>query len=538
MPFDDIRRQGPGRGSYERAINLPPALLWLIVVNVAVHLVRQTLSDVGRPEPGAVARPGPGQLYERAGRRLVVADPGAHHLPVHSRRLGPSRRQHADARRVRRAGRAAAGRAPFSALLSFGRRGRGLHPRAVLSRLGRSGGRRVGRDQRRVRRRADGDAPGRAAAPRCCRWRASGSRSTSSSACSAARPAAAASRSPGPRISAASSMAWWPCASSCRRPRRRLRPKPAATATAKTEATAPASFARMADQPLPFSRYLSANLVVLAPSAHRSRGPVLDRFACRPAGAAGVPRHRRGHHDPGAALSRLAGPLRPLRERAVGRAGAGDAAPVLRAGDRGAGDRGGDARRRLAPPARLDRQSRRLGAGDRRRPARSADRRRPPAPHRAHQPRGACCCSARPCPTATSRPRCAIPSCWPRSIRCWRSADGNYVGPDQVAVDLVLSGAPERDVIGPCPPPAARGGRRLAGADRAARHHGAAPGRAHARRFRRQCQPRAARRRSPASWASSRPCAGRRATMPRRASASSASWPSRPTACAGWSTIS
>ena len=45
MPFDDIRRQGPGRGSYERAINLPPALLWLIVVNVAVHLVRQTLSD-------------------------------------------------------------------------------------------------------------------------------------------------------------------------------------------------------------------------------------------------------------------------------------------------------------------------------------------------------------------------------------------------------------------------------------------------------------------------------------------------------------
>ena len=45
MPFDDIRRQGPGRGSDERAINLPPALLWLIVVNVAVHLVRQTLSD-------------------------------------------------------------------------------------------------------------------------------------------------------------------------------------------------------------------------------------------------------------------------------------------------------------------------------------------------------------------------------------------------------------------------------------------------------------------------------------------------------------
>jgi membrane associated rhomboid family serine protease len=45
MPFDDIRRQGPGRGAYERAINLPPALMWLIGLNVAVHLVRQVLSD-------------------------------------------------------------------------------------------------------------------------------------------------------------------------------------------------------------------------------------------------------------------------------------------------------------------------------------------------------------------------------------------------------------------------------------------------------------------------------------------------------------
>ena len=46
MPFDDIRRQGPGgRGSYERAINLPPALLWLIGINVAVHVARQALSE-------------------------------------------------------------------------------------------------------------------------------------------------------------------------------------------------------------------------------------------------------------------------------------------------------------------------------------------------------------------------------------------------------------------------------------------------------------------------------------------------------------
>ena len=45
MPFDDIRRQGPGGGSHERAINLPPALLALIVINLAVHLARQMMSE-------------------------------------------------------------------------------------------------------------------------------------------------------------------------------------------------------------------------------------------------------------------------------------------------------------------------------------------------------------------------------------------------------------------------------------------------------------------------------------------------------------
>ena len=45
MPFDDVKRQGPGRGAHERAINLPPALFWLIVVNVAIHLLRQVLSE-------------------------------------------------------------------------------------------------------------------------------------------------------------------------------------------------------------------------------------------------------------------------------------------------------------------------------------------------------------------------------------------------------------------------------------------------------------------------------------------------------------
>ena len=134
-----------------------------------------------------------------------------------------------------------------------------------------------------------------------------------------------------------------------------------------------------------------------------------------PAGADRHGRHRRRHDLPGAALPRLAGPLRALRRRAVGRARAGDAAPLLCARHRGAGDGGGHALDRLAPPARLDRQSRGLGAGHRRRPARSADRRRPPAPHRAHQPRGARRCSAPPAPSATSRRCSAIRSCWPRS---------------------------------------------------------------------------------------------------------------------------
>jgi rhomboid family protein len=45
MPFDNAQRPGPGRGTGERAINLPPAVLWLIGINVAVHLVRSLLSD-------------------------------------------------------------------------------------------------------------------------------------------------------------------------------------------------------------------------------------------------------------------------------------------------------------------------------------------------------------------------------------------------------------------------------------------------------------------------------------------------------------
>lgn len=51
MPFDDEERRQPGGrgrgpGTGERAINLPPAVLWLIGINVAIQLLRQLL-----PEP-------------------------------------------------------------------------------------------------------------------------------------------------------------------------------------------------------------------------------------------------------------------------------------------------------------------------------------------------------------------------------------------------------------------------------------------------------------------------------------------------------
>jgi membrane associated rhomboid family serine protease len=45
MPFDNLGRPGPGRGAGERAINLPPAVMWLIGINVAVQLLRSLLGD-------------------------------------------------------------------------------------------------------------------------------------------------------------------------------------------------------------------------------------------------------------------------------------------------------------------------------------------------------------------------------------------------------------------------------------------------------------------------------------------------------------
>src|SRR5260370_13302213 len=45
MPSGNRKRSGPHGGTGERAINLPPAILWLIAINVVVHLLRQLLSD-------------------------------------------------------------------------------------------------------------------------------------------------------------------------------------------------------------------------------------------------------------------------------------------------------------------------------------------------------------------------------------------------------------------------------------------------------------------------------------------------------------
>ena len=47
MPFDQAKRPGPegGGGQHERAINLPPTILWLIVVNAAIQGIRELLGD-------------------------------------------------------------------------------------------------------------------------------------------------------------------------------------------------------------------------------------------------------------------------------------------------------------------------------------------------------------------------------------------------------------------------------------------------------------------------------------------------------------
>ncbi|TAJ42448.1 MAG: rhomboid family intramembrane serine protease [Reyranella sp.] len=45
MPFDESGHPEPQRGAGQRAINLPPVLLWLIGINVAIQLGRELLGE-------------------------------------------------------------------------------------------------------------------------------------------------------------------------------------------------------------------------------------------------------------------------------------------------------------------------------------------------------------------------------------------------------------------------------------------------------------------------------------------------------------
>ena len=45
MPFDNSDRPRRGRGMGEQAINLPPAVMWLIGINVAIQLLRSVLDE-------------------------------------------------------------------------------------------------------------------------------------------------------------------------------------------------------------------------------------------------------------------------------------------------------------------------------------------------------------------------------------------------------------------------------------------------------------------------------------------------------------
>jgi membrane associated rhomboid family serine protease len=45
MPFDQVGQPGPPRGTGQRAINLPPVLIWLIGINVVIQVVRELLGE-------------------------------------------------------------------------------------------------------------------------------------------------------------------------------------------------------------------------------------------------------------------------------------------------------------------------------------------------------------------------------------------------------------------------------------------------------------------------------------------------------------
>ena len=160
MPFDNLKRSGPQRGAGERAINLPPAILWLIAINVAIHLLRQVLSNSIDQQLVIEFGLVPANITGDQGSLLLglvslvtyqFLHGGWVHLGVNMLSL-------------------AAFGAPVERLLGVRRfvlfylsAGivAGCGPRPVLFRLARPGHRRVGLDQRRVRRGPDADAAGR-----------------------------------------------------------------------------------------------------------------------------------------------------------------------------------------------------------------------------------------------------------------------------------------------------------------------------------------------------------------------------------------
>ena len=295
----------------------------------------------------------------------------------------------------------------------------------------------------------------------------------------------------------------------------------------------------MAAQPLSLRRTLAANVVALAPSYTALIALYwTDALAGRPALIAGagitvvtvflVQRYLGSL----ARCARFVSELSDVQEPVMPRL---SFAPATR----GVGLRRSNARHGLASPAMprstISRRHRRRRS--RRRAPRSADRPRSPAPGRAHQHRRAGIAGhrrrrARPVDDhAASR----AAGGHRRAARDRTRRQFRRARPDRRRDRAVGCAGTRRHR--PCAPAATRGGRWIAGVAGAARHDSAAARRTHARRLRRQRQPRAQDADRQAWPASSRPCVARHATTSPHASVSSASWPSKPTACAAWSTI-
>ena len=133
MPFDNSDRPRRGRGTGERAINLPPAVMWLIGINVAVQLLRSLLGEATDNVIILMFGLVPA-AYTGGDSDLLtqIAAPITYQF-LHGgwMHLG---HQHGDAGGLRRTGRAHAGRAPLRSLLSVGRHRRRRRADRALSR--------------------------------------------------------------------------------------------------------------------------------------------------------------------------------------------------------------------------------------------------------------------------------------------------------------------------------------------------------------------------------------------------------------------